>query len=226
MTKNERPPRETLSAAHEDYLRAIYLLLQRGERATNQAISTELGVAPASATNMVKHLAGLNLVAYTPYQGVSLTAAGEKMALAVVRYHRLLELYLAQALGMPWDKVHGEADRLEHAISADLAEALARALGDPTADPHGDPIPARDGTLPATATRRLADCVAGSRVRLVRVGAQAEDELRRLAGLGLTPGAAVAIRAPADDGLVIEIAGEERRLPAGLAEQLYVENMD
>ncbi len=226
MAKNERTPRETLSAAHEDYLRAIYLLLQRGERATNQAISAELGVAPASATNMVKHLASLNLVTYTPYQGVTLTPAGEKMALAVVRYHRLLELYLAQALGIPWDKVHGEADRLEHAISADLAEALARALGDPTADPHGDPIPARDGTVPATATRRLADCAAGARVRLVRVAAQAEADLRRLAGLGLTPGAALAVRAPADDGLVLEVAGTERYVPVGLAEQLYVENLD
>lgn len=227
MAKNDQAKPESLSPAHADYLRAIYLLQQRGVKANNQAISAELGVAPASATNMVKHLAGLNLVVYTPYQGVELTPAGQKLALAVVRYHRLLELYLAEALKMPWDTVHREADRLEHAISEDLAEALALALGEPTSDPHGDPIPARDGTLPPSAAARLADQAPGARLVLARVGVQDADTLRHLGGMGLYPGAPLTLRARAADGsLLVEVGGVTQTLPAALTLQLYVALID
>jgi DtxR family transcriptional regulator, Mn-dependent transcriptional regulator len=224
MAKIGGAARYGITSAHEDYLRAIYLLAQRGEKATNSALSAHLGVAPSSATNMVKRLAALGLVAHAPYQSVELTEAGAKIALVVVRYHRLLELYLAQELHMPWDQVHAEADRLEHVISEALADALAGALGEPTSDPHGDPIPSRNGSLPPTSTQRLSDQPVNQPAVLVRVGAQVAESLRYLGELGLYPGTAFIVRARTADGrVVVDLAGVRHALPLDLAEQLYVE---
>jgi DtxR family transcriptional regulator, Mn-dependent transcriptional regulator len=222
MAKNAR--QDELTPAHEDYLRAIYLLIERGDKVSNSAIATQLRVAPASATNMVKRLADMGLVAHTPYHGVELTPEGEKLALGVVRYHRLLETYLARVLEIPWDEVHAEADRLEHVISAGLADALARATGDPTADPHGDPIPASDGRLLTPPMRRLSDQPPGRPAVLVRVAAQDAAALRELGQIGLYPGVALAVvgRADMDDALLVEVAGARRRLRRALAEQLFV----
>ncbi len=142
-----------ISPAHQDYLKAIYMLLSRGQEASNSAIAQALGVAPASATNMVKRLAEAGLIEHIPYRGVQLTPAGQQVALEMVRHHRLIELFLHDILDMPWDQVHVEAERLEHAISEEVEEAIARKLGYPTFDPHGDPIPDRDG--------RLADAAPG-----------------------------------------------------------------
>jgi len=138
-----------ITSAHQDYLKTIYMLLSRGQEASNSAIAQALGVAPASATNMVKRLAEAGLIEHVPYRGVQLTPAGQQVALEMVRHHRLIELFLHDVLEMSWDQVHVEAERLEHAISEEVEEAIARKLGYPTFDPHGDPIPDRHGRLAA-----------------------------------------------------------------------------
>jgi DtxR family Mn-dependent transcriptional regulator len=130
-----------LTDAIQDYLREIYKLSLEGERVSVTALAKRLRVSPASASAMVKKLAVLELAAHQPYRGIELTTAGEKVALEVIRHHRLLELYLAETLGVDVDKVHNEAERLEHALSEELEERIDRALGFPTHDPHGDPIP-------------------------------------------------------------------------------------
>jgi DtxR family Mn-dependent transcriptional regulator len=130
-----------LTEAIQDYLRAVYLLGERGDRVAVTALAKRLHVSPASASAMVKKLAALELAEHAPYRGVTLTAAGERVALEVIRHHRLLELYLAETLGLHVDAVHDEADKLEHVLSEELEERIDKALGFPTHDPHGDPIP-------------------------------------------------------------------------------------
>jgi DtxR family transcriptional regulator, Mn-dependent transcriptional regulator len=141
--KTRARERKTLTSAHEDYLKAVYILQSQGVNVTNSALANQLSVSPASATNMVKKLADLNLIHYEPYQSIHLTQAGEQVALEVLRHHRLLELYLHQELKLPWDQVHAEAEKLEHVISEALEDAIAAALGHPDVDPHGDPIPSK-----------------------------------------------------------------------------------
>jgi DtxR family Mn-dependent transcriptional regulator len=141
-----------LTKAIQDYLRAIYLLGEKGDRVAVTALARRLHVSPASASAMVKKLAALELADHAPYKGVTLTPAGELVALEVIRHHRLLELYLAQTLGLHVDAVHDEADRLEHALSEELEERIDRALGYPTHDPHGDPIPDRNLEWPGSAS--------------------------------------------------------------------------
>jgi DtxR family transcriptional regulator, Mn-dependent transcriptional regulator len=130
-----------LTDAIQDYLKEIYKLGAAGARVSTSALAERQGVSPASASAMVKKLAALELVVLVPYRGVSLTREGELVALEVIRHHRLLELYLAQTLGIGVDDVHDEADRLEHVLSEELEERIDKALGYPTHDPHGDPIP-------------------------------------------------------------------------------------
>src|SRR5215212_7993970 len=136
------------SPAIEDYLKATYLLHQEHSKVTTSLLAEHLGFAAPSVTGMLQKLAKLNLVLYTPYQGVALTDIGERMALEVLRHHRLLELFLVEALGYSWEEVHAEADILEHVISEQFEARIAAHLGHPTVDPHGDPIPLLDGTLP------------------------------------------------------------------------------
>jgi DtxR family Mn-dependent transcriptional regulator len=140
-----------LSVAIQDYLKGIYKLQEANGSATISALARDQGVSPASASAMVKKLAALELIAHEPYRGARLTAAGERVALEVIRHHRLIELYLAQTLGVHVDDVHAEADRLEHVISEELEERIDRALGYPTHDPHGDPIPDADLNWPRAA---------------------------------------------------------------------------
>ena len=136
-------PSNELSDAIQDYLKEIYKLSASGERATTSAIAQRLGVAPSSATSMLKKLSALGLAEHAPYRGAELTPAGEKIALEVIRHHRLLEQYLAETLGLGIDAVHDEADRLEHVLSEELERRIDEALGYPTHDPHGHPIPDR-----------------------------------------------------------------------------------
>src|SRR5437764_4501043 len=146
----------TVSSAIEDYAKAIYALERRaGEAVSTNALADRLGVTAASASGMVKRLAELGLVEHEPYRGVQLTDDGRRVALEVMRHHRLLELYLVQSLGVPWDRVHEEAEVLEHVLSEDLEELIAAKLGDPTHDPHGDPIPTRELTIEEGATESL-----------------------------------------------------------------------
>src|SRR6266567_5941350 len=145
-----------LSSAVEDYAKAIYALeTRKGHAVSTNALAERMGVTPASASGMVKRLGELGLVEHQPYHGVSLTDQGRKVALEVMRHHRLLELYLVETLGVPWDRVHEEAEVLEHVLSEELEELIAAKLGDPTHDPHGDPIPTRDGHIAASSTSSL-----------------------------------------------------------------------
>src|SRR5512136_3130757 len=148
---------EKLSPPVEDYLKTVYLLCEREGAASTTGIAAALEVTPASVTGMVKKLAELKLVRHTPYQGVELTKSGEKIALEMVRHHRLLELFLAEALGYSWDEVHAEADVLEHVISEEFEDRIAARLGNPLVDPHGDPIPAKDGTIASVEQQSLLD---------------------------------------------------------------------
>src|SRR6476620_1073878 len=175
--------------AVEDYVKAIYSLQHGGEDAvTTSALAERLEVTPGSASGMVKKLAGLGLVDHVPYRGVILTPLGRRLALEVLRHHRLLELYLTEAFGMPWDQVHAEAERLEHVLSEELEELIATKLGDPTVDPHGDPIPGRDGSIDEPATRSLADLTQGDRALFLRVSDSNPDMLRYLSEREIRPG--------------------------------------
>src|SRR5437763_7060811 len=147
----EAMPRPALTDAIQDYLREIYKLDAEGKRVSVTALAQRLGVSAASVSAMVKKLSALGLADHEPYHGVMLTSAGEKVALEIIRHHRLLELYLAETLGLHVDDVHDEAERLEHAISEELESKIDRALGYPTHDPHGDPIPDRDLKWPQSA---------------------------------------------------------------------------
>jgi DtxR family Mn-dependent transcriptional regulator len=172
----------------ENYLKAIFEILEREERATTSSIAERMSLAAPSVTAMVKKLAELKLVTHEPYQGVRLTRAGEMAAAEVVRHHRLIEKYLAEALGVPWDRVHEEAEKLEHVISEDLEDRIDDALGFPTVDPHGAPIPARDGTVRRAEARPLLNVGAGESVVVVEVDDRDPALLRYLAERRLFPG--------------------------------------
>jgi len=186
-----------ISPAMEDYLKAIHQIAEAsvGAPVQTQSLSDRLGVSTASVTGMVKKLAQYHLVEHEPYRGVVLTPGGEQVALEVLRHHRLLELYLVEQLGMSWEDVHAEADRLEHVISEGLEERIAAALGQPERDPHGDPIPALDGSVPSDPWRPLTAAVQGVTVEILRVSDRDPHLLQYLAERGLTPGATASVDA-------------------------------
>ncbi|MDH4338730.1 MAG: metal-dependent transcriptional regulator [Candidatus Krumholzibacteria bacterium] len=195
MTKRPEPGhvRTRLTQSMENYLKAIFEIAEHAERASTSSIAERMGIAPASVTAMVKKLAELNLVTHEPYQGVQLTPVGEVAAVEVVRHHRLIEKYLAEALGVPWDQVHDEAEKLEHVISEDLEDRIASALGDPTVDPHGAPIPSRDGAIARVEARRLCDVSAEEHVVVLEVDDRDSALLRYLGQRGLYPGTGVEV---------------------------------
>jgi DtxR family Mn-dependent transcriptional regulator len=203
-----------ISQAMQDYLKAIYKLHGRSNLVSTSALAELLGVAPASVTNMCKKLAELHLVEYEPYQGVRFTPAGKKLALEIVRHHRLIELYLAEALNVPWDRVHEEAEKLEHVISEDLEDRMAAALGDPLYDPHGAPIPSRAGVIPQQPSGRLVDMHAGDRLVVVEVDDHDSELLRYLGSLGLYPGTEILLKncAPFDGPLTVCIGQDQHSL--------------
>ena len=214
----------TITPAMEDYLKTIYRLAEDGQRVTTQAIAERLEVAAPSVTGMIKRLAELKLVDHQRYRSVRLTAAGQKAALEVVRHHRLLELYLAEALGYSWDEVHEEAERLEHTISEEFEARIDAALGYPTIDPHGDPIPSLAGTVPPVASDRLSTLNAGESATVSRVTADDSDKLRYLGSIGLYPDARVELleRLPFDGPLRLRVNDEEHFLGAELAESIHI----
>jgi DtxR family Mn-dependent transcriptional regulator len=177
-----------LSASIEDYAKAVYVLEERHGVASTNALADRLGVSAPAVSAMVKKLAALGYVSHVRYHGVRLTEEGRRLALEVLRHHRLLETYLVEELGVPWDRVHAEAEVLEHVLSEGLEERIAAKLGEPTHDPHGDPIPAVDGTVVEPATVSLDALGAGERCRFVRVSDSDPKLLRELAGLGIRPG--------------------------------------
>ena len=208
-----------VSDAVQDYAKAIWSLAQRSnEPVSTSAIAERLEVSPASASAMVKRLEALGLATREPYHGVRLTPAGQRVALAVLRHHRLLELYLAEALGMSWDRVHEEAEVLEHAISPELSELIATKLGNPTHDPHGDPIPTRDGEIDEPRTQALADLPPGARGRFVRVSDADPEMLRYLAERGIGPGDRFHVleREPFEGPLTVRFQGRSHVLGGAL----------
>ena len=182
-----------LSDAIQDYLKELYKLNAAGERATTTALARRLEISPPSVTSMIKKLAELGLVEHLPYRGATLTPAGERTALEVVRHHRLIEQYLAQTLGLPLDALHAEADRLEHALSEELEAHIDRTLGYPTHDPHGDPIPDANLRIAEGEVRPLATLESGDEATIRRVPDEDRDLLRYLTELDLTPGRRVRV---------------------------------
>lgn len=210
--------------AMEDYLKAVYRLLEEGNAATTQALAEELGITGPSVTNMVKRLHSMKLLTHTRYQGVELTPAGEKIALEVIRHHRLLELYLAETLGYSWDEVHEEAEKLEHHVSDDLEARMDSALGYPTRDPHGDPIPGPDGSVSAESGMLLRDADDSMSYKVIRVSDRDPQLLRYLGSMDLIPGSPVMVleRMPFDGLLRIRVSDIEHVVGRQLAEAVFV----
>jgi DtxR family Mn-dependent transcriptional regulator len=211
------------SHATQDYLKAIFLIQEEarvvgepGKPVSTKALSDRMEVSPASGTNMMKRLGALGLVRHVPYKGAELTEAGRKVALEVIRHHRLLETYLAEALGVPWDRVHAEAEILEHVLSEDLEERIAARLGHPTTDPHGHPIPSRDLAMPSASERRLWEVGDGTEVAVERVSDAFAEALRYLDGLGIRPGARIEVvgRGPLSGPLFVRIGKKSEDVKA------------
>ena len=221
--------RENLTRVIEDYLKTIYDLTASNDRATTNQIAERMEVTPASVTNMVQKLAMTEppLLDYRKHRGVKLTPEGEKVALEIIRHHRLLEMFLHQTLGYRWDGVHEEADRLEHVISEELEERIATSLGDPLHDPHGDPIPTRDLQLPLTSEFPLSQIRPPQVAEVRRVRDGDPELLRYLSEMGIKPQARLEIieYSPFDNNLQVRIAGREEPVVLGtrVTNQVYVE---
>ena len=213
-----------LTDAMQDYLKEIHKLQLEGGRATTSAIAARMGVRPPSVTAMLKRLTAAGLAEHKPYRGVELTTSGERVALEVIRHHRLLEQYLTQALGLSLDEVHSEADRLEHALSEELEARIDRSLGYPTHDPHGDPIPDARLNVALQDLRSLDLLEPGEQATVRRVPDGDADLLRYLAGLTLVPGQRVTMRKsePFGGPLTVDVEGSEHAISRELAERIGV----
>lgn len=217
------------TAAVEDYAKAIYSLTGWGPNAAStNDLAERLGVKPGSVSAMIKKLDEAGLVERVPYHGVRLTEDGNRVALAVMRRHRLLELFLAEVLDVPWERVHDEAEVLEHAVSEELVELIAAKLGDPAFDPHGDPIPDRDLSMEETETASLAALDPGARARFVRVSDSDPEMLTWLSGRGIAVGDELELieRQPFEGPITIEIKTESHVLGVKLAQAMRVVPLD
>ena len=208
----------------ENYLKVIFEIGGKTERVMTSAIAGRMGIAAPSVTSMVKRLATLKMLVHEPYQGVRLTDSGRKAALEVVRHHRLIEAYLAEALGVPWDQVHEEAEKLEHVISEDLEDRMDSMLGSPKIDPHGSPIPARDGSFQTVSARALSEVPAGQTVTVVEVEDRDPELLRYLGGLQLYPGTQLEVLRvePFDGPFILKSNGKEIVLGRAAANEIQV----
>lgn len=231
----ERASGFSLSEANENYLKAIFELQADGGRVSTSALARRFKVAPASVTGMLKKLASESpaLIDYRPRHGAELTPVGRKIALEIIRHHRLIELYLHEAMGYGWDEVHAEAERLEHVISEEFEDRLTDMLGDPEYDPHGDPIPRKDGSFPAERGQLLATLELGRIARVVRVPGRDPAWLRRMALEGIVPGSRLMLEASPDpDHLAIVVLKDASGIPAALSiarwqvEEVWVELED
>jgi DtxR family Mn-dependent transcriptional regulator len=217
---------ELRTSAVEDYTKAIYALeLRAGVPVTTNALAERLGVTPGSASAMVKRLGELGLAEHRPYHGVTLTDQGRRVALEVIRHHRLLELYLVESLGVPWDRVHEEAEVLEHVLSEELEELIAAKLGNPTIDPHGDPIPTRELEIEERSTASLQTLTPGDRATFTRVSDADPEMLRFLAALGIAPGDDLEVvdKQPFEGPLYVRFGEEVHVLGGTLARAMRVE---
>lgn len=213
------------SESIEDYLKAIYKLEKDGEWATTGDVARRLGISAPSASRMMKKLSGAALVDHNPYHGVRLTPEGRREALRIVRNHRILETYLVGVLGMPWDRVDHEVERLEHVVSDDLINRMDEALGFPSFDPHGSPIPGRDGQLPEVdGTRRLTDLETGEKAKVSRVADASPEALTFLGQRGLRPGTEFELvrQEPFHGPLVLRLGSTEVYLGREIAARVLV----
>ncbi len=220
------PTEERRSATVEDYVKTI-LRAGRGPHrtASTTGVAEALGVTPGSVSAMFKRLADLQLVVHVPYRGVTLTRDGERLALRILRRHRLLETFLVEHLGMPWDRVHAEADRLEHHLSEELEQRIAERLGEPGFDPHGDPIPAADGTMPVDDTVALAGLLPGQAGEVASVSDSQPEMLRYLSDVArIGPGTRFAVqdKQPFGGPLILRIGSRVVVLGATLAASVQV----
>lgn len=214
MTKTSREPSARLSPSTEDYLKAIYKLEKGDGPVSTKALADELDIAAPSVTEMTKRLAERGLIEREPYKGATLTDAGTKVALEVLRHHRLLELYLKEEIGHSWEELHEEAERLEHHISEAFEDRLDELMDYPTRDPHGHPIPTREGDVEEVATDRLADLEVGQRVVICHLADEDPALLNHLEERGLMPGASLEVTgAEAFEGpITVRIEGHEPQL--------------
>ena len=214
-----------LSQAVEDYLKAIFKLESEEQAVSTTELAKRVGASPAAATKMIKQLAELKLIDHTPYYGARLTEAGKKAALEVIRHHRLLELYLHQALGYGWDEVDAEAEKLEHHISEDFEDRIDRMLDYPRFDPHGDPIPTRDGEMEARRGWPLADSNPGDRLVILRVRDSDPGVLRYLAELGMKLEVLLEItdKQPFNGPITLRVHGKSHSIGRELAGHVFVE---
>jgi DtxR family Mn-dependent transcriptional regulator len=226
MAKLAAMPLDRTTPAVQDYLKALCLhaLETDDDLCPTSALANRLEVSVASATNMLKKLDAMGLVQHVPYKGAALTDPGRKIALEVIRHHRLLETYLAEALGVPWDQVHQEAEVLEHVLSESLEDRISALLGDPMMDPHGHPIPARDGAIPGQDQIPMDELEPGESAVVGQVSDRDPELLRYIGDLGLTPGCGVTAvsRAPFDGPLTIEVDGVEHAVGRGVAHRVLV----
>ncbi len=212
-----------ITGVMQDYLKVIYKLQEGRGAVSTSEIAERLHVSPASATSMVKRLDRLKLVSYARYHGFAVTPAGQRIALEIIRHHRLIELYLARELGVSLDQVDREAEKMEHVLSEDIEARIATRLGDPTVDPHGDPIPAMDGTVRDVRYPTLDRLAEGSSGVVARVSDRSPAVLRRLANLGVLPGAALKVLRRRAGGCQVEIDGRRLALPRTLCEGVHIQ---
>ncbi len=211
-----------ITQEREDYLKTIYKLQHKESPVRTTSIARALGIEPASVTGVIKRLSELKLVKYQPYKGVTLTETGEKIALEVLRHHRLIELYLLEALGYSWDEVHDEAERLEHVVSDLFEERIAAALGHPEIDPHGAPIPTKDGTIAAHTGHLLSEMEAGQSGHILQVNDDDPGLLRYLGGLGLQPGVHLTVLQVAPYGGPIRIQADDKTHDLGVEAAAFI----
>lgn len=214
-----------LSQSVEDYLKAIYILQSEGKSATTTNIAKALDVSSASVTNMLKRLAKMNLLDHESYKGAKLTSAGNKIALEVLRHHRLLELYLKEIMGYSWDEVHDEAENLEHHISEQFEDRIAELLNHPTHDPHGDPIPSKDGVMPERAQLSIAEAEIEMPYIIGRVKDQDPELLRYLEKIGVLPGSKIEVleKAPFNGPIRVRLEENfEQTIGQAVASEVYL----
>lgn len=212
-----------LSPSAQDTLKYIYLLRRRTGNATNKVLAEKLNVKPATITKMLKRLAHLGYIVYKPYYGVELTQPGRKVALEVIRHHRLVELFLVRRLGFTWDEVHSEAESLEHVISERLEQRIAEDLGEVRTDPHGQPVPTEEGQIQEEDSDILSNHPVGGRLCIVEVMDDDSDALRYLGSLGILPGCSVEIldKAPFEGPIRIKVDSNVREITPKLASMIY-----
>lgn len=216
-----------LSQAIEDYLKAIYTLETEENGASTTKIADALDVSSASATNMVKRLSKMGLVNYQSYKGARLTDSGKKIALEIIRHHRLLELYLLEVMGYSWDEVHDEAEKLEHHISERFEDTIAQLLDDPTHDPHGDPIPTKDGIMPKMEAQPLVEAEVDQEYMVSRVKDQDPELLRYLEKIGLLPGIKIEVKekAPFQGPITMLVEGDKQVIGNDVASSIFIAEM-